>query len=100
MRTHFSHFLSPRPRRTLVLLVAIWLFGVQILLACHQAEHIDAHQDADCVICLVGHGLDHAGTVSATLSPVLATSFVAAVLLLAEIRPAPRIVYRSRAPPR
>jgi len=83
------------------LLLALWLLGAQILLAVHQADHIGHVDDDDCVVCVIGHNLNHGGTASIAMPHAL----VAVVILIATIPAAPLqhvtlTPYQARAPPR
>lgn len=88
-------------QRWVALLLTIWLIGAQLLLALHQIDHLLAEHDEDtCLICLVGHGLNHAGTASVTIPAVVLSAFVIARIVPVVIRLVTPTPYQSRAPPR
>lgn len=83
------------------LLLALWLIGAQILLAVHQADHFGHVDDNDCVVCLIGHNLNHGGTASIAMPPALvAVVIVIATILATPLKHVTLTPYRARAPPR
>ncbi|MCB1737788.1 MAG: hypothetical protein KDI42_06660 [Gammaproteobacteria bacterium] len=97
----FPHRLATLPaQRWIALLLTVWLAGAQLMLVLHQVDHLVSDDDETCMVCLVGHGLDHSGTTSVAIPPVLVTAFLVATGIVAIARRVSFLPYRSRAPPR
>lgn len=97
----FSHRLATLPaQRWIVLLLTVWLTGAQLMLVLHQVDHLVDDDDEACMICWVGHGLDHPGTASVAIPAVLNTAFMVVAVTATIARHVTLLPYQSRAPPR
>lgn len=81
-----------------VLMALAFLVGT-LFLNVHALEHIDSAQHADCAICLIGSGLDHAAKPHSALPSDKGSTLFLTATQPQVFLPVQLAAYHSRAPP-